>query len=57
MKLELGKLGSKDLKALHIAMKNERERRGKKNPANHEPPTWAIPNDALSRGSEAAPGP
>jgi len=57
MKLELGKLGSKELKALHIAMKVERERRGKKNPSNHEPPTWAIPNEALSRGPEAAASP
>lgn len=57
MKLELGKLGSKDLKALHVAMKVERERRGKKNPANHDPPTWVIPNDALSRGSEATTSP
>lgn len=54
MKLDLGKLGSKELKALYVAMRAERERRGKKNPANHEPPTWVIPNEALARGGNEA---
>lgn len=38
MKLDLGKLGSTELKALYVAVKNERERRGKKNPNNHASP-------------------
>lgn len=46
MKLDLGKLDSKELKALTIAVKVERERRSKKNPANHSPPSWFIPDQA-----------
>ena len=48
MKLKLEKLGSDELKALHLAVKKERERRGKKNPASHDPPIWSIPNKAVS---------
>lgn len=48
MQLDLSKLGSQELKALFLAVKTERERRGKKNPANHEPPLWAIPKKAVN---------
>ena len=47
MKLKLDELSASDLKALAVAVKQERERRGKKNPANHDPPTWTLPNKAL----------
>ena len=50
MNLKLGELGAKELKALFVAVKEERDRRGKKNPANHEPPVFPIPNKALSSG-------
>lgn len=54
MKLDLSKLGSKELKELSLVVKEERERRGKKNPANHEPALWTIPNEAVASGSKAA---
>ncbi len=55
MKLDLSKLGAKELKELSQVVKEERERRGKRNPANHEPPTWTIPNSAvLSAQNNAA---
>ena len=47
MKLDLSKLGAKELKDLAVAVKAERDRRGKKNPANHEAPIWTVPNQAL----------
>ena len=50
MQLDLSKLGSKELKALFVAVKEERERRGKKNPSSHEPPLWAIPKTAINGG-------
>ena len=57
MNLELEKLGSKELKELFVAVKSERERRGRKNPANHEPPTWTIPKKAVGRLTEPSPLP
>ncbi len=48
VKLDLSKLGSRELKELHQAVQDERERRGKKNPARHDPPVWTIPNEALA---------
>jgi len=48
VQLDLSKLGSKDLKALFVAVKTERERRGRKNPANHQPPVFTIPKQALN---------
>lgn len=52
MKLELSKLGAKELKALFVAVKTERERRGKKSPHNHDAPTWTIPNQAVSTSQQ-----
>ncbi len=49
MKLNLGKLGAQDLKTLYTAVKNERERRGRKNPSNHSPEEWVVPNEAIER--------
>lgn len=49
VKLNLGELSAQELKTLYVAVKNERERRGKRNPANHIPEEWAIPNDAIAR--------
>lgn len=54
VKLDLGKLGSKDLKELSQAVKDERDRRGKKNPAGHEAPTWVIPNEALAAAGKTS---
>lgn len=54
MQLELEKLGSKELKALFAAVKSERERRGRKNPANHDPVVWAIPKAAVARTDASA---
>ena len=54
MKLDLSKLGSKDLKELDQAVRAERERRGKKNPANHEPPQWQIPKEAVAKAPATA---
>lgn len=54
MKLDLSKLGAKELKELSTAVKTERERRGKKNPANHEVPLWTVPNAALVKQDVAA---
>ena len=47
MKLDLSKLGSKELKELSQVVKEERERRSKKNPASHDAPLWVIPNGAI----------
>lgn len=47
MKLDLSMLGSNELKALFQAVKEERERRGRKNPTNHEAPSWVIPKKAV----------
>ena len=52
--LHLGKLGAKELKDLSQAVKDERERRSKRNPANHDAPTWAIPNEALMKSQVSA---
>jgi len=46
VQLKLEKLGSKELKALAVAVRAERERRGRKSPTNHEPPVWSIPKTA-----------
>ena len=56
VKLDLSKLGSKELKELHQAVQEERERRGKKNPARHDPPVWQIPNEAVAKTNAAATG-
>lgn len=48
MKLDLSKLGAKELKELSQAVKDERDRRGKKNPASHAAATWIIPNEAVA---------
>jgi hypothetical protein len=52
--LDLGKLSSSELKDLALVVKAERERRGKKNPANHDAPDWVIPNRAV-KGKDAQP--
>lgn len=54
MKLDISKLGARELKDLDQAVKAERERRGKKNPANHSPPVWPIPNEALVKDKSVA---
>ena len=56
MELDLSKLSSEALKSLSKAVDIERKRRGKRNPANHEPPVWAVPKVAVkgSNGSKAA---
>lgn len=54
MKLELSKLGSKELKDLSQAVKDERDRRGKKNPASHDAPVWTIPNEAVAQGGKSS---
>lgn len=51
MQLDLGKLSANELKDLTNAVKTERERRGRKNPANHDAPTWTVPNKAVAKGS------
>jgi len=53
--LDLSKLGSKELKELFVAVKAERERRGKKNPANHAPPVWTIPKTAVNGAARTMP--
>jgi hypothetical protein len=50
--LDLGKLGSKELKDLSVAVKEERDRRGKKNPAAHAPSTWSVPQTAIQKNKE-----
>lgn len=52
--LDLSKLGSKELKDLSVAVKEERDRRGKKNPAAHEAPTWVVPHAAVQKSKEAS---
>ena len=52
MKLDMSKLGSKELKELAIAAKTESKRRHRKSPDNHEPPMWVIPNDAVVKGHQ-----
>jgi hypothetical protein len=47
LELNLGKLSSEALKSLSKAVDSERKRRGKRNPTNHEPPTWDIPRVAV----------
>jgi len=54
VELDLGLLGSDELKKLSVAVKAERERRGRKNPANHDPPKWPVPKKALKNGQQAA---
>lgn len=54
MKLDLSKLGAKELKALFVAVKAERDRRGKKSPHNHDAPLWTIPNEALTKANDQA---
>lgn len=52
--LDLSKLGSKELKDLSVAVKEERDRRGKKNPAAHGAPTWVVPHTAIQKTKEAS---
>lgn len=52
--LDLSKLGSKELKDLSLAVKEERDRRGKKNPAAHPAPAWTIPNEAVRKAPATA---
>lgn len=54
MQLDLSKLGSKELKDLSVAVRTERDRRGKRNPAKHDTPTWVIPKKAVHGGNGAA---
>lgn len=54
MHLEFGKLSATELKDLFNAVKTERERRSKRSPDNHEPPTWTVPNKALNKGLKDA---
>ncbi len=49
MQLDLGKLSAVELKELFVAVRDERERRGKHNPSNHDPIQWAVPNKALAK--------
>ena len=53
MVVDLSKLGSKDFKDLIVAVKEERDRRGKKNQALHQAPTWVVPHEAVQRTKEA----
>jgi hypothetical protein len=55
VQLDLSRLGSQELKDLALKVKTERERRGRKNPSNHEPPQWPIPNKALLGERQAEP--
>lgn len=52
MLLDLGKLGAIELKELDKAVKAERDRRGKKNPSNHDSPTWVLPSKAVLKQKE-----
>lgn len=54
MQLDLSKLSSTELKDLALVVKAERERRGKKNPANHDAPAWVIPNRAVKGKDQQA---
>jgi hypothetical protein len=54
VKLDLSRLGSKELKELALAVKQEAKRRGRKSPENHSPPMWVIPNVALTGKQEPA---
>ena len=47
MDLNLGKLSAIKLKELSKVVDEERKRRGKRSPANHESPTWVIPKEAV----------
>jgi hypothetical protein len=55
LKLDLSLLGSEELKQLSTAVDTERKRRSRKNPANHEPPLWTVPNKALKGEKAVAP--
>ncbi len=50
--LDLSKLGAKELKDLSVAVKEERDRRGKKNPAMHAPGSWVIPHEAVQKNKD-----
>jgi hypothetical protein len=56
LELNLGKLSSDALKTLSKAVDEERKRRSKKTPENHEPPSWQVPGVALSSGAAAKTG-
>jgi len=47
LELNLGRLSAVKLKELSKVVDVERKRRGKRSPANHEPPKWSIPKDAV----------
>lgn len=53
MILDLSKLGAKELKELSVAVKEERDRRGRKNPAAHLGATCVIPHTAIQKNKEA----
>jgi len=52
--IDLGKLSANELKDLANAVKTEKERRSRKNPANHDAPTWGVPNKALVKTSQTS---
>lgn len=54
VKLDMSKLGAKELKDLDQAVQEEQKRRGKKNPARHDPPVWTIPNEALAQSGKSS---
>jgi hypothetical protein len=48
LELDFGKLSADALKTLSKAVDEERKRRGKRSPENHDPPRWLIPTVALN---------
>jgi hypothetical protein len=49
-KLDLSKLNPGELKVLRVAADEEKDRRSRRNPANHEPPSWDVPKAAFVTG-------
>lgn len=47
MELSLERLSSVELKSLLKAVDSEKKRRGRRNPSNHDGPTWVIPSKAV----------
>jgi len=53
--LNLGRLSAVKLKELSKVVDEERKRRGRRSPANHESPRWSIPKEAVqSNGKPSA---
>ena len=48
MELHLEKLSSVELKTLLKAAEEERKRRARRSPDNHEPPKWPVPVKAVN---------